>query len=108
KRSDVEERLILILRENLSSDRGRHRSRIGVGFDHQTVERSRKLRMRQVHLHWRLFVQSILGYVIYYADDGAPRLRSFFSPGKPDAFSDRVLIGPQLRRHRSINQGDEW
>src|SRR5688572_6231800 len=95
--------LLLIDRQNLSPDGTQNAVRIALGLDDDVVERRRKLTVREINLHWWLFIQRVLRNITYYTNDRAPGLRIAFATRKLDSTSNRILSWPQLIGHSLID-----
>src|SRR4029079_18888471 len=95
--------LVLVDRQNLSPDGAQNAVRITLSLNDDVVERSGKLTVREINLHWWVFIQRVLGNITNHANDRAPRLGITFVTRKLDSTSNWILIGPQLIGHSLIN-----
>src|SRR5687768_15206729 len=86
--------LVLIDRQNLSPDGAQNTVRIALRLDDDVVERRRKLTVREINLHWWLFIQRVLRNITYDTNDRAPWSGITFAARKPDSTSNRILIWP--------------
>src|SRR5215213_3721174 len=91
--------LVLVDRQNLSPDGAQNAVGIALRLDDDVVERRRKLTVREINLHRRLFIQRVLRNITYHTNDRAPGLGLTFATGKLDSTSNRILICPQLVGH---------
>src|SRR5688500_16500876 len=95
--------LVFIDRQNLSANGTQNAVRIALSLDDDVVERRRKLTVREINLHWWLFIQRVLRNITYYTNDRAPGLGTTFATRKLDSTPNRILIRPQLISHSLID-----
>src|SRR5688500_20380273 len=91
--------LVFIDRQNLSANGTQNAVRIAVSLDDDVVERRRKLTVREINLHWLLFIQRVLRNITYNTNDRAPGWWTTFAHRKLAATPTRSLIPLTLITH---------